>query len=263
MKILLAAAAPLVAAPALAQERPLCADRPGLGTPPCVVEPGRVLVETGLVDWIKSDDGSERADTVLFGDTLARIGVSDRLELQLGWTPVGYLRVRDRAAGIVTRTTRVGDALLGAKLNLASPDGSGASAAVQAQVSLPVGRGPIGAGDWGVSVIVPVSYELANGMSLQASPEIDGAVDADGSGRHLAWGSTVGLGFGFTETLGAAIEGQVIRDQDPLGHSTQALVGVSFAWQRGANLQFDAGANAGLNRDSDDLEVYAGISYRF
>lgn len=251
----------MIAAPAAAQERDLCPDRPGLGTPACTVEPGRVLVEIGLADWTTSSAASERSDTILFGDTLVRFGVSDRAEALIGWTPLGYSR--ERIGGVVDRATRSGDVTLGAKLNLASPDGSGFSFAIQPQVSLPVGRAPIGAGDWGATLIAPVSYDLSDTIQLQATPEVDAAVDADGDGRHLAFGTVIGLGIDLSDAVGAAVEVQAIRDRDPGGRSTQAFGAASLAWTRGKDLQLDVGAKFGLSHASDDFELYAGVSRRF
>ena len=253
--------AALVAVPAAAQDRDLCTDRPGLGTPACTVQPGKVQVETGLADWTRDRDDGARTDTWLFGDTLVRIGVAEPLELQLGWTPYGHERVR-HATG-VQRTGRVGDALVGLKYNFASPDGSGFSLAVQPQVTLPIGREPIGAGDWGASVVVPVSYDLSDTVQLQATPVAAAAVDEDGHGRHAAYGATLGLGLSLSDAITAAVEAQAIRDEDPGGTTTQALLGLSVGWQIGDELQLDAGSNIALDHDSDDLDVYVGISQRF
>src|SRR5262249_7615693 len=36
--------------------RDLCTDRPGLGTPPCIVDRGHLIVETGIADWTHTSD---------------------------------------------------------------------------------------------------------------------------------------------------------------------------------------------------------------
>jgi hypothetical protein len=148
MRMILAGAMLAIAMPAAAQEREYCPDRPGLGTPACTIAPGRVSVETGLVDWTLEQDSNMRTDTVLIGDTQLRIGLTDSTEAQIGWTPYGHVRMRDKASGGIDRADRVGDAYLGFKANLKNPDGKGFSAAVQPFVTIPVGRGPVGAGDW-------------------------------------------------------------------------------------------------------------------
>ena len=260
-----AAALTISATPAAAQTRDLCPDRPGLGTPPCTVEPGRVVIEVGLADWSMDRSAGSRSDTILTGDTLVRVGVTDTIEVQVGWTALGFSRERTGAGpgAVIDTAARTGDMLLGAKLNLVRPDGGGFSAALLPSVSLPTGRAPIGAGDWGAGLIAPISYDLSDAVQLQASPEIDAAVDGDGKGRHLAWGGTLGLGFGLTGNLTGEVEVQAIRDRDPAGATTRALAGLSLGWQPSKNLQLDAGANLGLNRDSGDFELYMGVSRRF
>lgn len=262
MKVAAAGVALLLAAsPAAAEDRDLCPERPGLGTPACTVEPGKMVVETALADWTLEKGGGARSDTILLADTMVRIGVGERFEVQVGWTPVGI--ARERAGGVVDHATRTGDVTLGAKLNLASPDGSGFSAALKTYATLPVGRQPIGAGDWGAGLIVPIGYDLSDTVQLQFSPEVDAAVDGDGKGRHLAWGGTAGLGLTLSDSVGAAVEVQAIRDRDPGGHSTQALAGLSMGWQPSKDLQLDAGANLGLNHASSDAELYMGVTRRF
>lgn len=260
------AAAALAVCPAIAdaqEARELCADRPGLGTPPCTVEPGQVVAELGLADWMHDKDASSRTDRVEAGELLVRFGLTETLEAQIGWTAYGHQRVRDRLTGRVDRSAGTGDVRIGLLRNLRNPDGSGFSVAVLPYATLPTGGAAIGAGDWGAGLIVPVSYELGKGVALQLTPEVDAAVDEDGDGRHLAYGSVVGLGLEISDAVSATIETSLTRDRDPWGHSTQALAGLSLAWQRHDDLQFDAGVNLGLNADSPDRELYVGVTRRF
>ena len=259
----LAVALLLLPTAAFAEDRDYCPARPGLGTPACTISPGRVSVEVGLADWTRDDNSDTRDDTVLIGDTLVRIGLTDTVEAQIGWTAFGHARTRDKAIGSVDTANRAGDALLGLKVNLHHPDGSGFSAAVQPFVTLPVGRMPVGAGDWGAGVVVPVSFDLGHKLSLQFSPEADASVDQDGRGRHFAASGTVGLGLAISDTVSGTIEFQESRDDDPSGRTTQALSSISLGWMPRDDWQFDVGAVAGLNRDSPDAELYAGLSRRF
>jgi hypothetical protein len=263
MRMILAGAMLAIAMPAAAQEREYCPARPGLGTPACTIAPGRVSLETGLADWTLEQDSDTRTDTVLIGDTQLRIGLTENIEAQIGWTPYGHVRVRDKASGAIDRAGRVGDAYLGFKANLRNPDGKGFSAAVQPFATVPVGRGPVGAGDWGAGVIVPVSYDLNDTLNLQLSPEIDAAVDEDGNGRHLAYGTVVGLGVALSDAVNGTLEFQALRDNDPADHATQSLAGLSVGWMVADDLQLDAGSNVGLNTASPDVEVYVGVSRRF
>lgn len=262
MRYALLAAALLVPGVAHADdERDYCPARPGLGTPACTMAPGRVSVETALADWTLDKQGGDRTDTVLIGDTQVRIGLSNTIEAQIGWTPLGI--VRERSAGLVDRATRAGDVTLGLKANLANPDGSKLSVAIQPFVTLPAGRRPVGAGDWGAGLVIPVSYDLSDKVSIEIVPEIDAAVDEDGRGRHFAYSGVAGIGFALDDKVNLEIEGEAIRDEDPSGSTTRFLASASFAWMARKDLQFDVGAVGGLNRNAPDIELYAGIAKRF
>ncbi len=261
---LVALAACLCGVPAWADDsRDLCADRPGLGTPACTVSPGHVVAEIGLADWTHDADSTSRTDTVTAGEMLLRAGVTDSLEAQVGWTAYGHVRMRDKLTGAVDKVARVGDMTFALRQNLHNPDGSGFSVALMPYVTLPVGRAPVGAGDWSAGVIAPLSFQLNDTVSLAFTPEIDAAADSDGNGRHLRFGSVVGLGFALTDNLSASTEVALYRDRDPDGHATEALLGLSAAWQANDATQFDAGLNLGLNSQSPDSELYIGIVRRF
>jgi hypothetical protein len=259
--LMLAAAA---ATPAIAADaREFCPDRPGLGTPACTMNAGRIAVEIGIVDWTLERDAESRTDTIVGGDTLVRLGIDDATEVQVGWTAFGHVRTRDRATGMVDRASGTGDVTLAVRRNLRNPDGSGVSFAVMPYATLPTGGSTIGAGDWGAGLIVPISFDLGRGLSLGLSPEIDAAVDEDRDGRHLAYGSVIGLGLDFSAAVSATLEFAATRDRDPDGRATQALAGLSMAWTPEEDTQLDVGVNAGLNHATADVQVYAGIARRF
>jgi len=206
-----------------------------------------------------------RSDKILTGDFLARLGVTDSTEVQLGWTSYGRLRTRDRASGDVQVQHRTGDITIGISQNIRHPDGSGFSLSVLPSVTLPTGRSPIGAGDWSAGLRVPVSIALSETFSIGLTPEIDAAVDADGAGRHLAYGAVAGLATKVSKSVTATLEYMAMRDEDPdrTERSTQSLASLSVGWQPADDLQFDVGAVAGLNRRTADIEAYVGISRRF
>jgi hypothetical protein len=217
----------------------------------------------GLVDRTSDEDESERTDAILIGDTLVRIGLTDAIEGQIGWTPFGHVRTRDKIAQSIGSADLAGDVTLGFKANLRHPDGTGFSAAVQPFVTVPTGHGPVGAGDWGAGVVAPVTFDLNGTLNLQFTPEADAAVDQDGTGRHVAYSGTLGLGVKLSNSVSSTIEFQAMRDEDPSGWTTQCLASLALAWMPKDDLQIDFGAAAGLDRDAPDAEFYAGISRRF
>lgn len=255
----------LLPAPALAEDklREFCGDRPGLNTPACTVDPGHLQIEAGLGDWTLDKQADSRTDTITAGNVMLRYGLGETTELRFGWTAYGHVRERDRASGTIDRTQGVGDITVGLKQNLANPDGDNLSIALLPYATVPTGREPIGAGDWGAGLLAPIDYALNDEFTLELTPEIDAAVDQDGHGRHLAYGSAAGIQAKLGKKADVAIELQAIRDNDPQQHSTQALAGLSLAYQPQEQSQLDVGVNAGLNRNSPDVELYFGVSRKF
>ncbi len=247
---------------ASAEQRTYGPSRPGLGTPANTMAPGEISVETGLVDWQRDDAGGTRSDTVLIGSTTVRVGVTRSIEMMVGWTPFGHVRVRD-ASGAVDQANRVGDATLGFKVNLSHPDGSGLSAAIQPFAILPIGRMPVGVGDWGGGVVAPISYDLSKTVNIALTGEVDAATDSTGKGRHLSYGVVGGVGIAVTSTVKMAAELSARRDDDPIEHLTQGFASLSLGWSARSDLQIDIGTAAGLNRNSPDFRLYGGISRRF
>src|SRR5690606_26276538 len=187
-------------------------------------------------------------------------GVTDTAELSLAWTPFQQVLSRNRAAGTRTRSRGAGDLVIAFKQNLARPDGGGFAFALAPLVSLPVGSGGTGAGDWGAGVAIPISYALGERVSLQWTQSFEAAVDGDGEGRHFAATSVLGIGVALSAALGAGAELSASRDEDPAGVETQRLASVYVAWMPSDDWQLDLGSAAGLNGASPDFRLYAGIS---
>lgn len=253
-----------VPAKAAASElRNLCPTRPGLGTPPCIVDTGHLLVEVGLGDWTVTSNPDARTDTVLIGNVLVRYGISNVDELQLGWTPFGHVRQREKATGSIAKGEGVGDIFVAFKHSLRNPGGDGLSVAIQPFITLPVGGSAIGSHDWSTGLLVPISFNITDHFQLQATPEFAASVDSDGHGRHATFGNVAGVGIATSKKTGVTFELSAFQDQDPSGHTTKLLAGASGTFQPKDNLQFDVGAAFGLNRDTPNVELSFGVSGRF
>ena len=247
-------------APAHAEERDFCANRPGLNTPACTLAPGELMAEVGVLTWNHQEDGASRDDTLTVGDTTLRIGLTERSELQLGFTPYVHDRQRDKLSGAVSAASSTGDATIAWRRGIAGPNGQ---VALQAYVTLPVGRSPGGAGDWGAGVLVPMGFDLGRGFQVVFTPEVDAAVDASGSGRHLAFGSAAGLSYRLAKSVGLTIEAKVLHDLDTAGHDTLAEAAASLAWQTGKTFQLDVELDQRLAGGVPDQSLKFGLAKRF
>jgi hypothetical protein len=261
--ILAFAALALASTTAEADElRDFCPDRPGLGTPACTIDSGHFDVELGVADWTLDRTPDSRTDTVEAGQLLVRIGLTDSLEAQIGWTALGHVRTRDRLTGSVDKASGVGDLTLALRQNLMNPDGSGLSLALMPFATLPTGGSVIGAGEWSAGLLVPLSYDVGEGVQIGLTGQVKAAADEDRDGRHLAYGGVAGLSVPLSDALGATFEIAATRDEDPAGHSTEWLAGLSAGWMAKDDLQFDVGANIGLH-GAADVQLYLGVSRRF
>jgi hypothetical protein len=251
------AAAGPASADAPADGRDFCAQRPGKVTPPCILDAGRLQIETGLVDAVFQHSDGLHSDIYALGATELRLGVSKRVELEAAWTPV----VVDQTRG-QPHESGTGDASLAVLAALTDPDKMGVAVSAQAFVTLSTATHGLGAGGFTGGARLPIAIPLSDGLSLGLTPEADVLRNSGGGGTHAAWIGAASLSRGFGPlTLGAELWGQV--EDDPAGTIRRATADLIGAVMIGKELQLDAGANFGLNRQTPGAELYFGISKRF
>jgi hypothetical protein len=111
---------------------------------------------------------------------------------------------------------------------------------------------------------MPVLYTIGKSpLSINVTPELDWVADGDGHGHHVATAQVASLGWQVNEKLSLAGELWGQWDWDPAGTSRQYSADGSIAYLVSKDLQLDAGANFGLNRNTPEMEVYTGVSVRF
>ncbi|WP_438851148.1 transporter [Brevundimonas nasdae] len=244
--------------------RDFCADRPGKGTPSCVLDQGRWQVELGLFDGARQSDATTRTETWDAGDLFIRYGLTSLTELQLGVTTWNRERTTDRATGARDTAEGIGDLSIGLRHSLKNPDGSGLSVALSGFVTAPTGARAIRADGFEGGVLLPVSIPLNDDWSLSLTPEFDWVSNSDGDGRHAAYTMVAGVGRGFGQwNLGAEI--WISHDDDPINATTQSTFDLTAVWTPPSlpDAQIDFGFNFGLNNDSPDVEFGVGVARRF
>ena len=267
--ILLAGLAAVSAnSPAVAQSDPdlrdFCADRPGKGTPTCILDTGHWQVELGLFDGARQSSGGVRVESQAYGDTFLRYGLTSTTELQFGLTPYAREKTTDRTTGLSETADGVGDLSVGFRHSLANPDGSGVSVALAGFITAPTGSRALRADGFEGGVVLPISLPLNDDWSLSLSPGIDIVADSDGEGRHAAYAMVVGVGRSWGQwALGTEL--WVSRDDDPIEAVTQSTFDLTAVWTPPSmpDAQIDFGLNFGLNDDSPDVEFGVGVARRF
>jgi hypothetical protein len=244
---------------AQAEDAPVCTDRPAKANAVCTVPAGQAQIETSGVGWSLTKFDGTRSELLTIGASFAKIGLSERSDLQIGFTPYAELRIRN---GVRSRVSGVGDVVVRYKHRLT---GSGAAVQVAAIpfMKLPTAADGLGNGRLEGGLAIPISFALSGAATLTLGPELDVLADADGDGRHPALVNLVNVSVPVAPRLTVVGELWTSLNFDPDGTAQQASLDVAVAYAVSGNLQLDVGANLGLTRETADFEGYAGISLRF
>lgn len=262
--------ATLHAAPAAAQDPvtasappsapvPICTDRPTKANATCTVPAGAVQLETTAVGLARTDAGGVRTYAWTIGATVAKFGLDDRSDLQIGLVP--YLEVIGKHAGPDTRISGIGDVTVRYKRRLT---GSGApvQVALIPFVKLPTARRGLGNNKIEGGMAGAISTALG-AATLTFGPEVDLLADADGKGRHLAVVNLVNVAIPAASRLTVVGELWTATNFDPADTVTLSSADTALAYAVSNDAQFDFGVNLGLNRHTSNMEIYAGFSLRF
>jgi hypothetical protein len=219
-----------------------------------------IQVESGLVDWTRDQADGLEADSLVLGATAFKYGLSDRWHIEVDVAP--YVGTRVRGGSLHQSDSSFGDLTFRSKYRLTS--GDGVQVALLPFVKIPTANSSIGNRKVEAGLALPIDYSIPNSpFSVALGPEIDWLADGAGSGHHAAMVQVVGVGVQVAPrlTLGADLWGQ--WNWDPAGTGKQATADGSVAYLVSDSVQLDGGANFGLNRQTADVELYAGVSKRF
>ena len=249
-----------VPAAALAEQPPICTDRPAKANSVCTVPAGRIQLETAMADWIGTDAAGTRTDSWAIAPSLLKLGLSSRSDLELGFTP--YLDVRVKQPGPDTHASGFGDVVIRYKHRLTADDAKVQVAAVPF-VKLPVARRALGNGKVEAGLALPITVATGSAITVVLGPEVDLLADSDGRGRHVQLVNLVNLSAPVAPRLTLAGELWTATNFDPAESVTQISADAALAYSLSNDLQLDLGGNFGLNRNTPEVELYAGFSIRF
>lgn len=258
-----AMAALALASSALAQdaeEAPICTDRPTKANAVCTVPVGKWQLESSAIGWSRTEAGGAETKVLTLGTSVVKVGLSDRSDLQVGFTP--YVHSETSAGGIKPTASGVGDLTVRYKHRLTA-DNAPVQVGLVPFVKLPTADGDIGNGKVEGGLAVPVSIATGSPVTVVFSPELDLPADADGDGRHAALVNLVNVSGPIADGLTLYGELWTQTNFDPADTVTLVSADTALAWLVSNELQLDVGANFGLNQNTADVELYAGVSLRF
>lgn len=265
MKLLVVAAAVALASPAdaLAQgtdEAPICTDRPTKANAICTVPVGKWQLESSIVGWSRTEADGAETRVLSLGSSTLKYGLSDRSDLQLGFTP--YVHAETRAGGARSDASGVGDMTVRYKHRLTA-DNAPVQVGVIPFAKLPTADDDIGNSTVEGGLAVPVSISTGSPVTLVLGPEVDLLADSDGEGHHAALVNLVNISGPIAKGVTLYGELWTMTNFDPADTLTLASADMAISYVIDGELQVDAGANLGLNKYATDVELYAGVSLRF
>jgi len=110
------------------QLRAFCTDRPPKANLPCTVDAGHWQYESDLLNWTYVHGGGATVNTFLFTNPTVKLGLTNRVDLELNIAPVETVTMKS-AAGKQS-LTGVGDLFARVKVNLAGVEGGDFQAAI-------------------------------------------------------------------------------------------------------------------------------------
>jgi hypothetical protein len=237
---------------------PICTDRPTKSNSPCTVPEGMWQLETDIGNFTDDAHPGESTDTLYFVNPYLKYGIDAHTDIEVNWAP--SIRVRTTIDGKRHVQSGAGDLYVRLKSNLYSGDVF--SASIIPFIKAPTASHDIGNGQWEGGVALPISVAVG-GFTLLLGPELDALADTDGRGHHVAVTNLVNISHPLTGKLSLAVEYWRQDNPDPSGHVTQESGDVALVYAVSPSLQWDLGANTGLNKTTPREQVYLGLSYRW
>jgi hypothetical protein len=225
-------------------------DRPGIAFATGTLPKGAFAWEQGLPDFQRDDSGGVRS-TTYSANTNLRLGLSDRVELQLATSPFNYLRERDGDG----RRSRHGAGDTGVALKIALPSSHDKfSWAVLGSVTAASGDREFSNGATQYSLGTTLGYDFNDAVSGALYFNLDRSDGAD------TWSWSPSLSYAISDRVGAYIEaGWSHTDHQP----TASVAGVGLTFMATPAIQLDVSLDAGLDRDSPDLQGGVGVAFYF
>ncbi len=247
--------------------RELSTDRPDKTESPYTVDAGHFQLEMDLVTFSHDRVKNAAEDTSTNSTTVApvnfKIGLTDRVDLQIVLDTYVRERTIDRIAGTTDRVSGVGDLTLRTKINLWGNNGGSTAFAIMPFVKLPTAANGVGNGKVEGGVILPLAVSLPDGFGLGLMTEVDINRNEVGNGTHVEWVNSITVGKDLTDKIGMYVELFTARSFEPGAHTWTNSADVGFTYALTPNTQLDAGINVGISEAADDINPFVGISFRW
>ena len=245
-----------------AETAELITDRPDQTESSAVVPKGSYQLEVGWT-FTSDEEAGLTVDTHEVPGTLLRVGLSERIELRIGWA--GLIDTEASFGRFEATADGAGDAELGAKIYLGEERGARPEMAILVGTSVPVGDDDFTSDRFDPNVRFSFAHTLSDRVSLgyNLGLALESGTGDDGQTHTLSSAFyTVAVGFALTDKLGAFVELFGDIPASASGGSADSLDG-GFTYLLRDNLQLDLFGGVGLSDAADDEFVGLGVSVRW
>lgn len=230
-------------------------ERPGTGFSTSTIPVGELAWEQSLANAHYFEDQNEQGQTIkhtlVYADTLLRTGLSDDVELQLGWQGPAWSKTK--IAGQSSEQDGLGDVSIAIKKSIDLDDDK-LSMAVLAQAVIATGNASFSVQDDIYTLASSINYEyiegLTTGLSMFYSVQ-------DGQWRATA---VPNLNYTFNDKWAGYSELVYSKAES---EDYEYGLGSGVIYQVNSRLQLDAGVGVGLNGTADRYQASLGFAYAF
>lgn len=245
--------------------RGLSTDRPDQTESPYTVDAGHFQIELDFANYTYDRDTAGGADGSVRDWSIApvnlKLGLTNRVDLQLMINPHVSSQAEDRIAGTRTRVSGFGDVVTRLKVNCWGNDGGPTALAIMPFVKWPLSASGVRNGETEGGVILAFARELPAGWGMGAMTEVDFVSDGAG-GRDTEWINTITFARDLTGRLGGYLEFVAVTGSAP-GFKWQGQFDAGLTYALNENTQFDLGCNFGVTASAPDYQPFVGLSRRF
>ncbi|WP_216679450.1 transporter [Hymenobacter siberiensis] len=239
--------------------RPMVPDRPGITESPYSVDAGHFQYETDALRLLTRREGTAYGHDWYINHALAKIGLTNRTDLQVGLDSYTDTRNYDDAdPGQRTVARGLGDLNLRLKHTLVGDDNSRWALGLIGYVTLPTG-GPRGDGAVEYGAVLPVVYQLTKPWSIGGQVATQVYWDRETHSRYLQLTPTFTTDYQFTKFVQAFVELVGYRDVRQSYWLSSINTGVQL--DVSDNVQLDFGTHLPIT-NSVDREYFIGMSFR-
>ena len=239
--------------------RPMVPDRPGITESPYSVDAGHVQYETDALRLLTRREGTTHGHDWYVNHALAKVGLTDRTDLQIGVDSYTDTRNYDDADASQTQEYHgLGDVNIRVKQTLFGDDDSRWALGLIGYVTLPTG-GPRGDGAVEFGAVLPVVYQLTKPWSIGGQMATQVYWDRDTQRRYLQLTPTFTTDYEVIKKV--QVFAELVGYKDVRQSLWRSSINTGVQLDMSDNVQLDLGTHQPITR-STDREYFFGLSFR-